>query len=167
MIRVLWRPYPAPSESDVMPELDHERYMRRAIALAVEVPELPFGAVIVHRGSGEIVAEGWNKSAINPTWHGEIDALNALFQSDHRFHGSELVLYTTAEPCPMCIGAILWSGIEMVVFGSSIQFLQERGWRQIDVFRRSPGWKCPIVGGVLQQECDALFEAAPLGDVPR
>ena len=107
-----------------MPELDHERYMRRAIALAVEVPELPFGAVIVLRGSGEIVAEGWNKSAINPTWHGEIDALNALFQSDHRFHGSELVLYTTAEPCPMCIGAILWSGIEMVVFGSSIQFLQ-------------------------------------------
>ena len=56
-----------------MSELDHERYMRRAIALTASVPELPFVAVVVHRESGETVAEGWNRSAINPTWHGEID----------------------------------------------------------------------------------------------
>lgn len=56
-------------------KLDHERHMRRAIALAANAPELPFGAVIVHRGSGVTVAEGWNRSDINPTWHGEIDVL--------------------------------------------------------------------------------------------
>ena len=148
-----------------MNDLDHERYMRRAIALTANVPGLPFGAVIVNRGSGVIVAEGWNKSSTNPTWHGEIDAINQLVLADPEIDGTSLVLYTTAEPCPMCQGAVLWSGIEMVVFGTSIRFLQENGWRQIDIFseevvRRSPTWRCKIVGGVLEVECNALFLAA-------
>ncbi len=61
-----------------MKELDHELYMRRAIELAGNVPEHPFGTVIVDRDTGKIVAEGWNKSRLNPTWHGEIDAINQL-----------------------------------------------------------------------------------------
>jgi len=140
--------------------------MRQAIALTANVPELPFGAVIVHQESGETVAVGWNRSKINSTWHGEIDALNALFRTGQTAVGSELVLYTTAEPCPMCMAATLWSGIQMVVFGTSIRFLQQHGWRQIDVLaeeivRRSPGWQCTIVGGVLQDECNRLFAAGP------
>ena len=50
-----------------MKELDHELYMRRAIELAGNVPEHPFGTVIVDRDTGKIVAEGWNKSRLNPT----------------------------------------------------------------------------------------------------
>jgi tRNA(Arg) A34 adenosine deaminase TadA len=50
--------------------------MRRAIALAKQVPRLPFGAVIVQRATGEIVAEGFNRSSESPTFHGEIDAIN-------------------------------------------------------------------------------------------
>jgi tRNA(Arg) A34 adenosine deaminase TadA len=153
-----------------MQGLDHERYMKRAIALAANVPELPFGAVIVHRPSGEVVAEGWNRSAVNPTWHGEVDALNALFRSGRRLDGAELVLYSTAEPCPMCMGAILWSGIAMVVFGTSIRSLQASGWPQIDilaeeVIRRSPGRKCTLVPGILEQHCNALFAGeTPTGE---
>lgn len=144
--------------------------MRRAIALTAHCPDLPFGAVIVHRETGDVVAEGWNKSSVNPTWHGEIDALNRLAESAASDLGPELVLYTTAEPCPMCQAAILWSGIGMVVFGSSIRFLQQHGWRQIDILaeevvRRSPGWDCTVVGGVLADECDALFESARRGPV--
>lgn len=136
--------------------------MRRAIALTRQCPDLPFGCVIVHRDRGEIVAEGWNKSSVNPLWHGEIDALNRLAESSGRDAGSRLILYTTAEPCPMCQAAILWSGIETVVFGTSIRFLQEQGWRQIDILaeevvRRSPGWACTLIGGVLEDECNALF----------
>ncbi len=147
-------------------KLDHEYHMRRAIALTIKTPELPFGAVIVHRDSGDTVAEGWNRSMINPIWHGEIDALNALFRSGHQIEGSELVLYTTAEPCSMCMSAILWSGIQMVAFGTSIRFLQKCGWRQIDLLAdelvsRSPAWKCAIVDGVLQDECNALFAVGP------
>jgi tRNA(Arg) A34 adenosine deaminase TadA len=61
-----------------MSDLDHEHYMRRTIELAANVPDCPFAAVIVDRSSGQIVAEGWNKSSVNPTWHGEIDAINRL-----------------------------------------------------------------------------------------
>jgi len=93
-----------------MSELDHERYMRRAIELTANAPSLPFAAVIVHRGTGEVVAEGWNRTADNPTLHGEIDAINNLIASAPALDRSELVLYTTAEPCPMCQGAILWTG---------------------------------------------------------
>lgn len=144
---------------------DHELYMRRAIELAANVPDFPFGALIVDRGSGRILAEGWNKSSFNPTFHGEIDAINQLVLSNPGIDGQKLVLYTTAEPCPMCQAAVLWTGIEMVVFGTSIRSLQKMGWRQIDILaeevvRRSPAWRCTITGGVLEQECDALFSRA-------
>jgi tRNA(Arg) A34 adenosine deaminase TadA len=144
---------------------DHESYMRRAIELAANVPDFPFGALIVDRDNGKILSEGWNKSSINPTFHGEIDAINQLVLSNPGIDGIKLVLYSTAEPCPMCQGAILWSGIDMVVFGTSIRSLQKMGWRQIDILaeevvRRSPAWNCTITGGVLEQECDALFARA-------
>ena len=151
-----------------MNDPDHERHMRRAIELAANVPDLPFGAVIVNRQSGKIMAEGWNRTSINPTWHGEIDAINQLASSHPGIGGTGLVLYTTAEPCPMCQGAILWGGIGAVVFGTSIRFLQANGWRQIDiraeeVVRRSPAWKCTLIGGVLEEECNAIFLAASRG----
>jgi len=146
---------------------DHERYMRQAITLAANVPDLPFGAVIVDGDNGTVLAEGWNKTSLNPTWHGEIDALNQLAATGITVEDKRLVLYTTAEPCPMCQAAALWSGIEMVVFGTSIRTLQRLGWRQIDilaeeVIRRSPAWTCTVIGGILERECDALFQKAML-----
>ena len=139
--------------------------MRRAIELAGNVPEHPFGTVIVDRDTGKIVAEGWNKSRLNPTWHGEIDAINQLILAVPEIDRKKLVLYSNAEPCPMCQAAIILTGIEMVVFGTSIRSLQRMGWRQIDilaeeVIRSSPAWKCAILGGMLEQECNALFEFA-------
>jgi tRNA(adenine34) deaminase len=61
----------------------------------------------------------------------------------------------------------LWSGIETVVFGTSIRSLQRMGWRQIDilaeeVIRRSPAWNCTLIGGVLERDCDALFQKSML-----
>jgi tRNA(Arg) A34 adenosine deaminase TadA len=145
--------------------MDHERYMLRAIELAANAPDLPFGALIVDRDGGKILSGGWNKTSINPTWHGEIDAINGLASSDVSAEGKSLALYTTAEPCPMCQAAILWSGIHTVVFGTSIRSLQRMGWRQIDILaeevvRRSPAWKCTLIGGVLERDCDALFQKA-------
>lgn len=144
---------------------DHEHYVRRAIGLAANVPDLPFGAVIIDQDSGTILSEGWNKTSANPTWHGEIDAINKLASSGVAFKGKNLAMYTTAEPCPMCQGAILWTGIKTVVFGTSIRSLQRLGWRQIDILadevvRRSPAWNCTLIGGVLERDCDALFQKA-------
>lgn len=65
----------------------------------------------------------------------------------------------------MCQGAVLWAGIPRVVFGTSIETLKIMGWRQVDipaaeVVDRMPGVACEITGGVLTDECDALFRAA-------
>jgi tRNA(adenine34) deaminase len=144
----------------------HEQHMRRAIELAANGGRFPFGAVIVDRDTQQIAAEGWNRSSLNPIWHGEIDALNHLAESRTKFDAARLVLYSTAEPCPMCQSAILWTGVGLVVYGTSIRFLQSHGWPQIDitaeeVVRRNSFRQCALVGGVLEQECNALFLAAP------
>jgi tRNA(Arg) A34 adenosine deaminase TadA len=138
--------------------------MRRAIALAKQVPRLPFGAVIVRRATGEIVAEGFNRSSESPTFHGEIDAINRCAAAHHSIDWTELDLYTTAEPCPMCQSAIEWAGIPLVVYGSSIPFLQSLGWWQIDIraegyARRTLFRQTTIVGGILESECNPLDDA--------
>jgi tRNA(Arg) A34 adenosine deaminase TadA len=149
--------------------LDHTHYMRHAIELAAKVPERPFAALIVSQHTGSVLAEGWNQSTSNPTWHGEIVAINRFVEQGHSVRNEPLILYSTAEPCPMCQGAILWAGVQTVVYGSSIRFLQQLGWKQIDISasemaERTPFIRCSVIGGILEAECNALFETAALGN---
>ena len=100
--------------------MSHDDYMRQAIAMAQRVPKFPFGAVIVRRTTGEIIAKGFNRSSENPIFHGEIDAINRCAAAHSQLDWTELDLYTTAEPCPMCQSAIEWVGISTVYYGTSI-----------------------------------------------
>jgi tRNA(Arg) A34 adenosine deaminase TadA len=148
---------------------EHEQHMRRAIELARTVARLPFAALLV-REPGEVVAEGANRSHEGPIWHGEIDVIHRCAVAHPGIDWTELTLYSTAEPCPMCQAAILWAGIRQVVFGTSIRYLQSRGWPQIDILaeevtRRTPFRSCALVGGVLEAECNALFEQPPQREV--
>ena len=139
--------------------------MRRSIEIAHRNPDAPFGCVIADRETGEILAEGVNDAEESPILHGEIAAIMDLGVSDPDAEWTRLVLYTTAEPCPMCSGAILWSGLPLVVYGTSIATLKALGLPQIDlrageVAARSSFGGFETVAGVLEGECDALFEAA-------
>ena len=141
-----------------------EDYMKRAIRLAGNVPKYPFGALLVDQ-KGTVVAEGWNRSVHNPTWHGEMDAINKCAASHPKIDWTTLTLYTTAEPCAMCQGAVAWTGIKRVVFGSSIPFLKTLDWWAIDIraeelSRLAKFRNCMVVGGVLEEECNKLFRAA-------
>lgn len=143
----------------------HERSMRRAIELAGNNPKYPFGAVLLDAAKDSVVAEGWNRSAQNPTWHGEMDAINRCAANNPAVDWTKLTLYTTAEPCPMCQSAVAWAGIGTVVFGSSIPYLKSLNWSQIDiraaeVAQRASFRKCVILGGILEPECNDLFRAA-------
>jgi len=146
-------------------EPEDEQYMKRAIRLAGNVPKYPFGALLVDETKGVVVAEGWNRSVHNPTWHGEMDAINKCATSHPQIDWTTLTLYTTAEPCAMCQGAVAWAGIKRVVFGSSIPFLKSLNWWAIDIraeelASRSSFRKCTVVGGVLEEECNKLFRTA-------
>jgi tRNA(Arg) A34 adenosine deaminase TadA len=146
--------------------MNHEDYMRRAIGLALKVPEFPFGAIIVRRATSEIVAEGFNQSSLNPAFHGEMVAINRCSEFHRPADWSEFDLYTTAEPCPMCQSAIEWAGIATVYYGTSIPYLQQHNWWQIniratEVIAQTAFRNSRIIGGILESECNALFDHAP------
>lgn len=150
--------------ANALVEADDELHMRRAIRAAGNQPKYPFGAVLVDE-ERRVVAEGWNRSMHNPTWHGEMDAINKCAASNPKIDWTKLTIYTTAEPCAMCQGAVAWAGIKRVVFGSSIPFLKSLDWWAIDIraeelARLSTFRKCTVVGGVLEEECNKLFRAA-------
>lgn len=167
-------PNPGPSQdklkesAPIVPDLDHARYMRLAIEQAKQVPNLPFGAVIVNADTAGVVAEGHNQTKVSPTFHGEVDAINRCAEKNPAIDWTKLVLYTTAEPCPMCQSAVAWAGISAVLYGSSIPFLTDLGWWQIDirakeVIDRTKFRRCALQGGVLEEECNQLFLAVPKG----
>ena len=103
--------------------MTQEDFMRRAIALSREHMEAghggPFGAVVVK--DGRIVGEGWNRvtSANDPTAHAEVMAIQEACRTlgTHELGGA--VIYTSCEPCPMCLGAIYWARLDRVYFGNS------------------------------------------------
>lgn len=143
---------------------DHEIYLQEAIEMAKQNANAPFGAVLVDQRTGEVVARGHNQSMRNPTLHGEIVAINN-YSSQGGTDWERLTLYSTAEPCCMCQGAILWANIPEVVYGTSIEQLKQLGWRQIDipapeVISRSWNPKVSILGGILGDQCDQLFQEA-------
>jgi tRNA(adenine34) deaminase len=142
-----------------------EAFMRRAIEVARGNPVCPFGTVLVDADTLQVVCEGLNRTQASPVRHGEIEAIERWAAKRPGVEWSKLWLYTTAEPCCMCQGAILWAGIRRVIFGTSIQTLRKLGWRQIEipaaeVVRRTPEAQCELIGAVLENECDDLFRVA-------
>ncbi|MFN3194069.1 MAG: nucleoside deaminase [Aureliella sp.] len=140
------------------------RLMDEAIEIAKSNPRAPFGCILFDVSLNQTVARGVNNSKENPLLHGEIVAINSYAETGHD-RWSDLALITTAEPCCMCQGAILWSGIEQVVYGSSIATLKQQGWRQIDIASArlaQLSWRMDlgIRQGILEAECDALFREA-------
>jgi pyrimidine deaminase RibD-like protein len=94
-------PASVPVDLAGVPPAVHERFMRLAIAKARENPAYPFGAVIIRATDLTVMASGVNTTRRNPTFHGEMDAINDYV----RQHGNQgwggLILYTTGEPCPI------------------------------------------------------------------
>lgn len=98
-----------------------EELMRRAIELSensVRNGGGPFGAVIAK--DGEIVAEGSNKVTIDndPTAHAEICTIRKACQKLNTFDLSGCVIYTSCEPCPMCLGAIYWAHLDKIYYAN-------------------------------------------------
>jgi len=110
----------------------HEKFMRMAIKLAEENVDKalggPFGAVVVK--DGKLIAKSANKvtATIDPTAHAEVSAIRIAAKKLKTFDLSGCVIYTSCEPCPMCLGAIYWAKISKIYFGNTKQDAAEVGF---------------------------------------
>ena len=151
---------PAMSLAREAASVEDERFMRLAIDEARQ-GDFPFGAVIVQDGS--IVARGRNLGRTNadPTAHGEMIAMRRCLAE----HGPAALrggtLYTSGEPCVMCMGAILWSHVGRLVFAASLAQLAAKidqiMLTSTEVAAKAPFVQISITGGVLADEALALF----------
>ncbi len=101
---------------------NHLYFMRRAIELSLENIKNgggPFGAVIIK--DGNIIAEGTNRVTTNhdPTAHAEINAIRKAAEVLNSFDLSGCEIYTSCEPCPMCLGAIYWSHLDKMYYANT------------------------------------------------
>ncbi len=97
-------------------------FMKRAIELSsnnIKTGGGPFGAVIVK--NGKIIGEGWNKvtSANDPTAHAEVEAIREACKNLKTYDLSGAEIYTSCEPCPMCLSAIYWARLSKIFFANS------------------------------------------------
>ena len=155
---------PSPSFAAADASADDERFMRMALDEARQA-DFPFGAVIVR--DGQVLARGRNLGRTNgdPTAHGEMTAIRRCLVD----HGSAALrgstLYTSGEPCAMCMGAILWCRIGRLVFAASVeQLATTRDQIMIssaDIAAKAPFAPIAIAGGVLVDEARQLFRTSP------
>jgi len=105
------------------PTTPNPEFLRRAVALAVQNVIAgaggPFAAVVVR--DGKIVGEGVNTvtTGLDPTAHGEVNAIRAACKALGTFTLAGCQLYTSCEPCPMCLAACYWARLDAIYYGSS------------------------------------------------
>ena len=117
----------------------NEEFLRMAIRMSVENVERgggPFAALIVR--DGEVVSTGINSVAEenDPTAHAEINAIRAATQKFQRFKLNDCVLFTTCEPCPMCLGAVYWAGISQIYYGNSREDAGKYGFDDSHIYQQ-------------------------------
>lgn len=150
--------------------IDHERFMRLAIDEAragAAMGEQPFGAAVVIDGEVVCTTRSLKVSMSDTTAHSETRAISVATQKLGRREIPEAVFYCTCEPCPMCCGAILNSGIKTMVIGARNRHIKHSAKLAfnfkdytVERFAEMVGWDLTVVEGVLQDECVGLYTGA-------
>ncbi|MBN9606166.1 MAG: nucleoside deaminase [Actinomycetales bacterium] len=112
----------APTGADAPGGADAERWLARAVQLATENVAAgggPFGAVVV-AADGTLLGEGQNRVTrdLDPTAHAEVVAIRAACRTAGDFSLAGASLYTSCEPCPLCLSAVLWARLDRVVYAA-------------------------------------------------
>ena len=148
-----------------MREEDPKSAMRRAIAITREgiaAGQSPFGSAIVGR-DGRVVAATHNTvwRDTDPTAHAEVNCLRLAAKTLGTIDLAGTTLYSTCEPCPMCLAAIHWAKVDRVVFGATIADAAGAGFAELRVgaadLARLGGSGLIVESGLLREECASLF----------
>ena len=143
-----------------------EFFLRRAITLAIQNVEAggggPFAAVIVR--NGKVIGEGANSvtTTNDPTAHGEVNAIRAACKALDTFTLAGCELYTSCEPCPMCLAACYWARLDAIYYGSSAADAARAGFDDAflyDEFRKDPSARSLPATQLLSEEAWAGFAA--------
>ncbi len=145
--------------------MDDKQLLRRAIALSVaNVAEGggPFGAVIAR--DGEIVAEGVNRVTTlhDPTAHAEVQAIRAAAARLGSFDLSGCVIYSSCEPCPMCLSAIYWARLSRLVYAGTKSDAARAGFDDAFIYKElslPPSERRLASSECLNAEALAAFDA--------
>jgi guanine deaminase len=150
-------------DSDV--ELQRKQFMRRAIDLSQQKMDEncggPFGAVIVK--AGKIIGEGWNcvTSTNDPTAHAEMVAIRNAAAASKNFKLEGCDIYTSCEPCPMCLAAIYWARIDKIFYANMREDAERIGFDDAVLYREIalPENKRSLpVYPMLREEAKIVFE---------
>jgi guanine deaminase len=148
-------------EGDSMSEADLMRLAIEKTREGIAAGQSPFGSIIVK--DGEVVASTHNTvwRDTDPTAHAEVNCLRGAAKALRTIDLKGCTLYSTCEPCPMCLSAIHWAKVDRVVFGATIDDAAEAGFCELHVAAESLAemGRSPLVveGGLLREECSALF----------
>ncbi len=142
-------------------------HLARAVTLATENVAAgggPFGALIV-AADGTVIGEGQNRVTrdLDPTAHAEVMAIRAACQTVGDFSLAGATLYTSCEPCPLCLSAALWSRLDRVVFTANRHDAAEGGFDDSAFYamfeQPSSEWQHPSVDEVRTEDAVAPFDA--------
>ena len=118
----------------------------------------PFGAVIVR--NGEVIGQGHNKVLADhdPTMHGEVAAIRNACSNIGTHSLKGCTLYTTAYPCPMCMSAALWAGIEKIIYGCTVNDTADIGFKDDDFYEAIKSGEPILLECDDRDECLELFK---------
>lgn len=144
------------AEKNIISREIDEKYMRMAIAeaeRALSKREVPIGAVVV--AGDRIIGRGHNlvETLMDATAHAEMQAITAAMSTLGGKYLNDCTLYVTVEPCVMCGGALAWSQIGRVVYGTADA---KRGYSTYSERIMHP--RTEVVSGILREECEALMQ---------
>jgi tRNA(Arg) A34 adenosine deaminase TadA len=143
---------------------DRIKFMKEAIELAKKNLQNgdggPFGAVVVK--DGKIVGRGYNKvvSTNDPTAHAEVNAIRDACKNLNSFHLTGCEIYTSCEPCPMCLGTIYWSRIEKIFYAADRNHATQAGFDDsfiYDEINIDPAKRSIPSIQLLERESEAVF----------
>lgn len=121
----------------------------------------PFGAVITDK-NGNIIAEGNNQvlKDLDPTAHAEIVTIRKACEKLKTYDLSEYILYTSCEPCPMCLSAIIWANIKTVYYGCTKEDAADIGFRDNAIYEYLKGKNDNLINlkQMDREECLKAFE---------
>ncbi len=143
--------------------MEKQEFMRRAIQLSLESVKHgggPFGAVIVKEG--KIIAEAANRVTLDndPTAHAEVNAIRQAARSLGRFDLSGCDIYTSCEPCPMCLGAIYWAHLDHIYYGCNRRDAADAGFDDEFIYQElslAPAERQKMMEVLLPDESLAAF----------